>query len=73
MTTMYDEVGPAAVVMVASLTEQQHRPPADDPSHTPRTCQQCTPTGCPQLGWALGVLAEYRARREAARAAWAAR
>ncbi|MFI5833229.1 hypothetical protein ACIA5A_06080 [Micromonospora sp. NPDC051300] len=65
---MYDECDASTLVVIASMTEEQHQP-APGKAYKPGTCRQCTPDGCAQLTWAQGILAAHRAERAAWRAA----
>ncbi|MFK3981791.1 hypothetical protein ACI2K4_15615 [Micromonospora sp. NPDC050397] len=51
---------PATLRIAADLTWRQHQPGGN--AWRPGTCYQCTPHGCAQLAWAVGI----RAGRDAA-------
>ncbi|MGW4462135.1 hypothetical protein [Micromonospora sp. NPDC004704] len=55
MTRNLEPINPEVIRTSADLTWQQHQPGGN--TWQPGTCRQCTPTGCPQLSWAIAVRA----------------
>ncbi|WP_326559690.1 hypothetical protein [Micromonospora sp. NBC_01796] len=55
MSRNLEPINPEVIRTSADLTWQQHQPGGN--TWRPGTCRQCTPTGCPQLSWAIAVRA----------------